>query len=695
MGRPLGWLVVIAGAFAVGLIAWVGGLVPASDVRPGAAREGAAMPDAGGHRAVALHVVDLDGRPVADARVLVWPDAEAFAREPSSERLLGRTDADGRLRTGPLALDARVCVTDDVRGGTGCACVGDLPEASRMDTEVVLRPRWTCSGLVRWSDGSQASGAALEVVAADDGTWQPRVLGERETDVRGSFAVDVEAAARVWVAASAEGVRSEVQPVEEPPRDGPRNARRVSLELPGGWIVRGTVSEPDGQPARNVTVFLDRERSGTDSRGRFAFANVSPGAHAVVASPSGAFIVAGYTTNPAPWLVQAEPCVVDVRPDDRLHDVELRLVPTTTLSGTIVRECPDVDASDLLVWAEPAADELARRAGLVAPTLQVKTGTFGEFRVEGVHPDVAYDVFVREANMAPYLVVGRGLRADAGPQRLVVPCGAADPPVVRGVVRDACDGRGLVAQVTARFFVLSGARESTPRSLFGGTTSAPDGRFALDLAQLGCSGHLRERVSLVVVADGREPLFVGPLDAPALREPFDFVLRPCLRVEVALHDDDLDAVRTISFVGRVPGQSAAPRVQHVGLLDGPGLSALDGCAERIDLVQVRRAGYPTALATRSVDAGDPCDPIVHFDVTPGGVPEVDAWLRAVDVLGDPIASTEVTLRGSGPSQIVTIAADGIGHARLAPGLWDWELAPGGTGTCIVPPEGGMVVLELP
>jgi protocatechuate 3,4-dioxygenase beta subunit len=309
---------------------------------------------AGGH--LSGRVVDADGRPVpgaellarysiglgvggADQAAMVWS-----ARVMFGDRMLDQTavaDAQGRFTlTGLLHEMSHVNLLARAPGFD--PALEASVQAGTADLLLRLRPQASWRVAVTDAAGAPVPGAAVEAWR-----WDEAAEWSADCDVvpeGGTFVVRGAGLAATKLRASAPGHAARLESL---PALKPGEIRETTVQLVPGCAIAGRVLRDDGQPLARAAVrlaldgYLPFERKipgvSTDADGRFAFADVEPGAWTLRARATGCLPV----LNPIP---------VEVR-DATPIDVEIVLPRGGRIAG-VLRDAAGAPVPGALVTAQ-------------------------------------------------------------------------------------------------------------------------------------------------------------------------------------------------------------------------------------------------------------------------------------------------------------------------------------------------------
>lgn len=554
-------------------------------------------------------VRDLDGRPVAGARVRVLDaeerrrPVEAVSDAAGTWRVDGRPTGRGTVGVEAagfvLAAPHAVSAFYGAPPGVPFACE---QAGTARDVAVVLARAGslgaTVAGTVRRADGTAAAGVLVVLDRWLEGPYEPGRVATR-TDAAGRYRVDDVRFRHVHVVAQERGARAErhATPVE------PGTRHVVDLALEAASSVHGVVRDGGGRPVAGVEV-VARVDPGlltgndvvprpvgssvvTDADGRYALDPLDERAFVVLPVVDGRarFLPAvhPFSDPRLPWTFVAIPTV------DVAVDV---LVPAGGHVAGVVRHADGTPAAGVSVWAHPAARGL--RSGANGGGEAV-TDVAGRFRLETALPGL--------------VVVGAGdasVTAPTGTDDLVLVVGEPSRrAVLLGTVTTE-DGRPVpVARV--RFEPFPGP--TVAGSAFGGALRAvADERFV---------------AGRVVVEDARDvrgaPLDVGGVEARVDGDgPVRVVLPAVARVEGRVVARDGAAVAGALVLARGAG-GGDPVAWTV--TDDDGGFRFVGVQPTVATVEARDAAGRASMAPVPVARGAPTRvEVVPVDPRPDGVP---------------------------------------------------------------------------
>jgi hypothetical protein len=218
-----------------------------------------------------LIVVDARDQPVPGARVQVWGEGGTRTSEGKVQVTPGApigpiryvTDGSGRCVVQPLRHHPRVFVE-----AAGVGTSGWVPLRSRSgqtrELLIPLVPGATVTGLVLAPTGAPAAGATVTITEPTVTGAQPRSAGSLLTDAEGRFEATIDGCGQHSFSARLGDLESRPQRL-----DAVRSAvHEIVLRLPGDWVVRGVLLDPDGAPVAKAAVRLEPELSAASEGGR-------------------------------------------------------------------------------------------------------------------------------------------------------------------------------------------------------------------------------------------------------------------------------------------------------------------------------------------------------------------------------------------------------------------------------------------
>ncbi|MEM9801780.1 MAG: carboxypeptidase regulatory-like domain-containing protein [Planctomycetota bacterium] len=332
-------------------------------------------------------VLRADGGPASEARVTASIAGRVFGFD---DDVIAETTSDA---TGHFALehvpDGRIVVRGDADDALESERVQVEITGGRdaVDVEIVLEDGGTLVGVVRRADGLSAAGAPLEAVfdvahsagpagfgalrgarsrtvAGEDGTFRLSGLGDGPFSVRATLEDDAGRA----LSGRVDGVRpgaDEVDLVLRPPLTvsgvvvGPSQEPLAGIHIHGARLVSGALGD----------VRLDDRGTETDELGRFALEGLVAGRWDLSARTEA--------------FISLESTVLDV--EEAIDGVEMRVVPTATISGSVLDPGGEPisgalveEGADVAAWMR----EVQRDPGGVT----TRTGEDGTFLLVGIRP---------------------------------------------------------------------------------------------------------------------------------------------------------------------------------------------------------------------------------------------------------------------------------------------------------------------
>jgi Carboxypeptidase regulatory-like domain len=326
-------------------------------------------------------VVDLDGRPVANAKV--WLETRPPATIASTT-----TSADGQFRLGPLPAVFRHVLLVDAPGfgrehredvsvfpGTvfhHTVFHDTVFQDAANDLRVVVAPGRTVAGQVLQADGQPPARVAVvcSICRILTGRYLYEDFGPQiplSTDAQGRYRLDNVPPCRFTVAVRVPGMALGWMRADILPAAGVQTLRTIKLEA--DVPIRGVVHDAQGNPLANIPVstsFADSPTAVTDADGRFVLrgfgAKVLPRVDVEISAPR-----FNYKRVPV---------------GDHASHVDITLVPQRWVTGRVV----DADTGKpvaiktfILCWFNRGADGTIDRGNCrPVPFEQAKPG---EFRV--------------------------------------------------------------------------------------------------------------------------------------------------------------------------------------------------------------------------------------------------------------------------------------------------------------------------
>jgi hypothetical protein len=311
-------------------------------------------------------VVDLNGRPVANAKV--WLETRPPANIASTT-----TSVDGRFHLGPIpAVFRRTLLVDAPGFGREHRDkVSVFPGAVHELRVSVARGR-TVEGRVLQADGQPAAHVAVNgsICRIVTGRYLYQDFGPEvplTTDAQGRFRLDNVPPCRFTVAVVVPGMALGWRRADVLPGAGVQTLRTINLipDVP----IRGVVHDAQGKPLAKVPVttnFANSETTVTDAAGRFVLrrfeARLVPQVDVVISTPRFA-----YKRVPV---------------GNQASHVEITLVPQRWITGRVVDAdtgAPVAIKTFILCWFDRRADGTINRGNCSpVPFEQSKSG---EFRV--------------------------------------------------------------------------------------------------------------------------------------------------------------------------------------------------------------------------------------------------------------------------------------------------------------------------
>jgi protocatechuate 3,4-dioxygenase beta subunit len=515
---------------------------------------------------LAGHVVDEDGAPVPDARVLGW--CRRWTRSDPPERTV-RTGPDGSFAIEHLGFEFKlVAETDTLACARGLE--GELVPGKRVDgLEIVLARSGTFSGRVIDGAGAPVEGASVGSAGGPvpESTSGPGVSSFEvrpssvKTDADGVFALGRLPARDFLVNVNHAGFLVAKATLEP---DVP-----AEIRLDPGVALRGLVLDADSSPVAGAKVFArgdrmdDLGRGTTDAQGRFDVRALSAterrGTVWVRAKGHAIHVRQGLPIGPG-----AAEVVLRL---ERAHslpgvvlDADGRPVPGARVSivGDRLLEFDDVGYTQPTTWEWRCGHDVAWTDGT------------GRFRFVDLYPGS----FQLTAGLGNERVRGR---ARSGEDEVVLRLGtpAKDEVVVEGRVVDGRSGAPLTSFGVTPMFAQSGGSSSGHRR----DVTDADGRFRI-------GGFGPGRFQLTVAAPGYATWGSKPRDSGGGVERFEVALLPSRAIDVIAVDRDGQTLSsgTLSFRSldgrRLQVESGSGTGTHLSLWQG-GARAAGLPAERI------------------------------------------------------------------------------------------------------------------
>jgi hypothetical protein len=367
---------------------------------------------------VKIRVVDKEGDNVPWATVEVWPalrtrmraagsgrssqtskdasvgDWAYSGRHPGLDPLLKlSTDATGRCT---FKADREFSLLSVHKDGVGRSSdISISPLVNTGERRVVLTAISVITGVVLQSTGSPKSDAKVRAILVG-GPSNERLPSQVITraDSHGRFRFEISARATYVVIAGDKSLRSDK--VRIPPIPG-GGERKIVLQLPGSYSLRGTVLDPKGKPvdAGSVVTWISglrqsSMRSARVLKGQFQLPLTSGGLYVVRAQGEGY----AYSKSQS---IQLSDAVQSVH-------LTLHLLPLGRISGRVLG--PDntpIPGASMKAWRQiPGMQRIEAREPLIATT--AKDGTFV---FQGSHPAAKYTIVCMPDASQPRLAIRR------------------------------------------------------------------------------------------------------------------------------------------------------------------------------------------------------------------------------------------------------------------------------------------------
>lgn len=521
---------------------------------------------------VRILAVDTDGEKVPWATVEVWPahrvrmgaargagsaqtgsDAAAGewvyrGRHPGLEPLQKlSTDASGRCS---FEADREFCFLSVHKEGVGRSDDISLsPLVNKGEHRVVLRQVSVITGVVMQSTGIPKGDMQVRaiLIGGPSGERVPSQLSAR-TDVQGRFRFQLSARATYVLIAGDKSLRSDK--VQIPPIPG-GGERKVLLQLPGAYSIRGRVLDPGGDPVHkgSVVAWLSGLRQSTlrstpIQEGQFDLPLTSAGNYVVRAQCDGF----AWSRVQGIALDGAVPSV----------HVTLRVLPLSNISGRVLG--PDerpLAAVSLKAWRQvPGQQRIEAREPLMATT-----ASDGTFVIEGSHPAAQYTLVVTPDTTRPRLALRKpGLAGDAKGLEFRLDGALLNGSKVTGRFIDGKSRRPVKEFELQVLHHRNGAISSLPpRAVSSGT-----GEFTIDGLKVG------ETYSLKATAEGQLVTLSKTFDAVAGENPVQLVSPVPCRVVCKIKRSDGRSIEglTVRFVPagslRIVLPAVSGRTDHTG-----------------------------------------------------------------------------------------------------------------------------------
>ena len=433
-----------------------------------------------------VRVVDRLGSPVAGALIEVWDRDYSGDQPPVSS---GTSDPEGLAWITIPRRSSAVFVSKEGVGTSGIWTAQWAPRESTEETIIELRPTGHLRGQVLSSGGTPEAGAQVaftECMGGNRGA-RPRQPADMLTGPDGRFDLEVDTRffTKVAVVVGTRALRPQLVIVE------PGETADVTIKVPGYEItgrITGLPNDPGAETKVEAANTTKPAIAGSvDPDGSFMIELAEPAEYGVYAEADG--------------LVQDQAVTASVDTKSPWAQVEVKLVPEATLSGT-VRWKNGSPISDAWLSAWPMSDRRTTKE----PEYRVFRATArgaadGEFEMRGLHADLTYCLLV---NRDPTITLGVVRDVTPGKRDLVINAEGPWPRslTLKGRVHDERTG----APVT-RF-----SRTAFPWHNFGYMSVAgeqwhedPQGRF--EIPNLDTNGGY----AVVVKADGYALLSYGPV----------------------------------------------------------------------------------------------------------------------------------------------------------------------------------------
>ena len=354
------------------------------------------------------HVVDPDGRPVAEAKVQISPaggisvwDLPLAGQSPAWETVTGSDGAFSftGLRSGDTLVLRAIRRSYVTRTLSGIA----LPAAEPLTVE--LAPAARLSGTVTRESGDPVAGAKVVVLQRLPSGSRP--VSAAESDAQGSFTAEDLAPGPLSLTVMAPDLLPATVDGLELPEGG--EIADIEVVLRQGSTVEGTVFTPSGAPAAGAEVILSDDGLTTGLMGRaktraggdggYRLTGIAEGQHTLLADHPG--------FRPARRALQVQAGA---------NRLDLRLEQGAEVSGRIVdRDGPVAGAGVRLLPQDSGA------AFFPAPQISLSDGTFrfpavadGRYRLEVEKAGASMSPPSQDLQIAGQPVTGLEIRLERG-----------------------------------------------------------------------------------------------------------------------------------------------------------------------------------------------------------------------------------------------------------------------------------------
>ena len=585
---------------------------------------------------VSGRILDSSGAPVAGARVVAEPyrtdeavlvdDTKGSSPSPIVET---STDASGRfqVKLEKPGVEVSLRVMPGALPGALIAGPFDSSEDVALD-DVELPAPEKVSGRVVDEAGKGIAGARVRAARSlsfdEDGVV---FYFEATTGADGSYAIaNAPAGAGSLAVRAAEFVPQREQSLQR------RSVANVTLKR--GGTIRGTVVDPSGKPAPDVTVIAGAVAGKTDAAGAFQLAGVAAGSASVEAFGK------DDTT--------ARRDTVRVKKSETT-DVALKLGKSASITGSVIDEKTRRPLPGVRVAAETATMPFLRRGE--SRSRSARTDGKGRFRIAGIA-------------VRPYTV--RASKTDYLPSRMegITPSVSAPATVAIALQRAA----GISGRVTDEAGAAVGgarigfARDRNIRAIMrgdassvlggrAGVTTGPDGTFqmrglapeknrTLEAAKPGWVTAKRHGVTLKVGEQVKNVTLVLRKGLEARGRVVDSAGQPVVGAEIHVSQPERGGGRMMIQLGGMNRERPDATSGADGTFRVAGLEAGEYAAA------VTRDGYATKrLPVVKVESPGPSD--WGSIVLPAGTPIVGAIRNSK---GEAVVGAEVFAfgEGSGP-----------------------------------------------